>query len=115
MAPPGTKTDYRANILFILGKVQSAVNNFEQPLPVPFFPASPFFPLPPPEVLNQTACHPPDRSGRKFEVSRKNQLTPLRLFARTLFTEWGCSSVGRALEWHSRGRQFNSVHLHHKF
>ena len=26
---------------------------------------------------------------------------------------WGCSSVGRALEWHSRGRQFNSVQLHH--
>ena len=25
---------------------------------------------------------------------------------------WGCSSVGRALEWHSRGRQFNSVQLH---
>ena len=29
------------------------------------------------------------------------------------FRPWGCSSVGRALEWHSRGRQFNSVQLHH--
>ena len=28
---------------------------------------------------------------------------------------WGCSSVGRALEWHSRGRGFNSLHLHQKF
>ena len=24
----------------------------------------------------------------------------------------GCSSVGRALEWHSRGQEFNSLHLH---
>ena len=24
----------------------------------------------------------------------------------------GCSSVGRALEWHSRGQEFNSPHLH---
>jgi hypothetical protein len=28
---------------------------------------------------------------------------------------WGCSSVGRALEWHSRGRRFNSVQLHSRF
>src|SRR6185312_10273053 len=27
--------------------------------------------------------------------------------------EWGHSSVGRALEWHSRGRRFDSVWLHH--
>ena len=27
---------------------------------------------------------------------------------------WGCSSAGRALEWHSRGRQFDPVHLHQK-
>lgn len=25
---------------------------------------------------------------------------------------WGCSSFGRALEWHSRGRGFDSPHLH---
>ena len=25
---------------------------------------------------------------------------------------WGCSSVGRALEWHSRGRRFDSAWLH---
>ncbi len=25
---------------------------------------------------------------------------------------WGCSSVGRALEWHSRGRQFDPDQLH---
>ena len=27
---------------------------------------------------------------------------------------WGCSSVGRAREWHSRGRRFDSVQLHQK-
>ena len=26
--------------------------------------------------------------------------------------QWGHSSVGRALEWHSRGREFNSPWLH---
>ena len=26
---------------------------------------------------------------------------------------WGCSSAGRALEWHSRGRQFDPDQLHH--
>ena len=26
---------------------------------------------------------------------------------------WGCSSVGRALEWHSRGRRFDPDQLHH--
>ena len=26
---------------------------------------------------------------------------------------WGCSSAGRALEWHSRGRRFDPVQLHH--
>ena len=29
------------------------------------------------------------------------------------FSPWGCSSVGRALEWHSRGQEFNSLQLHH--
>ena len=30
-------------------------------------------------------------------------------------TRWGRSSVGRALEWHSRGRRFDPVRLHHWF
>lgn len=29
------------------------------------------------------------------------------------FTEWGCSSVGRALVWQTRGQGFDSPHLHH--
>ena len=28
------------------------------------------------------------------------------------YINWGCSSVGRALEWHSRGRQFDPDQLH---
>jgi|WetSurSiteA1Bulk_404760.scaffolds.fasta_scaffold02961_5 putative endonuclease len=27
-------------------------------------------------------------------------------------SSWGCSSVGRALEWHSRGRRFDPDQLH---
>ncbi len=27
---------------------------------------------------------------------------------------WGCSSVGRALAWHVRGRRFNPDQLHQK-
>ena len=27
-------------------------------------------------------------------------------------TIWGCSSLGRALEWHSRGKGFDPPHLH---
>ena len=29
-------------------------------------------------------------------------------------TIWGCSSPGRALEWHSRGKGFDPPHLHQK-
>ena len=28
---------------------------------------------------------------------------------------WGCSSAGRALEWHSRGREFDPRQLHHEY
>ena len=28
---------------------------------------------------------------------------------------WGCSSAGRALEWHSRGQRFDPAHLHQLF
>ena len=27
---------------------------------------------------------------------------------------WACSSVGRALEWHSRGQGFDSLQVHQK-
>ena len=36
------------------------------------------------------------------------------LFSARLLKSWGCSSVGRALEWHSRGQGFDSPQLHHK-
>ena len=31
----------------------------------------------------------------------------------TSICAWGCSSLGRALEWHSRGSRFDPDHLHH--
>ena len=34
--------------------------------------------------------------------------------SRTTPTTWGYSSVGRALEWHSRGQGFDSPYLHQK-
>ena len=30
-----------------------------------------------------------------------------------MYSPWGCSSLGRALEWHSRGSRFDPDHLHH--
>ena len=35
-------------------------------------------------------------------------------FWQCAFLPRGCSSVGRALEWHSRGQEFNSPQLHQK-
>ena len=32
----------------------------------------------------------------------------------TIKVLWGCSSLGRALEWHSRGSRFDPDHLHQK-
>ena len=29
-----------------------------------------------------------------------------------MYATWGCSSVGRALEWHSRGQRFDPAQLH---
>ena len=32
-----------------------------------------------------------------------------------IYATWGCSSVGRALEWHSRGQRFDPAYLHFYF
>ncbi len=32
----------------------------------------------------------------------------------SIFTVWGRSSAGRALEWHSRGQEFDPLRLHQK-
>src|SRR5208337_4957663 len=42
-------------------------------------------------------------------------LTPKILCATQVKLVWGRSSVGRALEWHSRGREFDSLRLHQFF
>ena len=62
-----------------------------------------------------------------FALTRENSLTkqanfntivivPFNLFFRNnlLLLPWGYSSVGRALEWHSRGRRFDPDYLHQK-
>ena len=44
-------------------------------------------------------------SGSTAIISKSSGTTP---------NPWGCSSLGRALEWHSRGKGFDPPHLHHK-
>lgn len=39
-------------------------------------------------------------------------LTPVGLCLINFLKGWGCSSDGRALEWHSRGRRFDPAQLH---
>ena len=41
-------------------------------------------------------------------------MTKWAVFGSIHLVRRGCSSVGRALEWHSRGREFNSPQLHQK-
>ena len=69
-------------------------------------------PQPPPEG-------PPSEELRKVQNFLKTLLTFLaavdiiiRHFE--VHGPWGCSSLGRALEWHSRGKGFDPPHLHHK-
>ena len=59
---------------------------------------------------------PPLRLGRNYSgcptvLSTGKVLTDS---ARCFYTEhtWGCSSAGRALEWHSRGQGFDPPQLH---
>ncbi len=51
----------------------------------------------------------------EFEGADREWLTPANPVAIFLSPRhsWGRSSVGRALEWHSRGRRFDPVRLHH--
>ena len=65
---------------------------------------------------SNTIPRPPrfDRS-RRCDRHRTPQLTHTRPFATTTRPSWGRSSVGRALEWHSRGRRFDPDRLHQAF
>ena len=49
----------------------------------------------------------------RFFKLRKTFDKKLRQCYYFLAFTWGCSSVGRALDLHSRGPRFESVHLHH--
>ena len=46
----------------------------------------------------------------KSYIENKNSIK----FSKFIEDIWGRSSVGRALEWHSRGRQFDPDRLHIK-
>ena len=46
---------------------------------------------------------------------RENILTHHFVFAIKGLLEWGCSSVGRALDWQSRGQRFDPAQLHQTF
>jgi hypothetical protein len=50
--------------------------------------------------------------GRGLSMEGKLNLTTYFALC-YLKSSWGCSSAGRALEWHSRGRRFDPVQLHH--
>ena len=61
------------------------------------------------------------KEGRPFAVVGRWKKTFLIFFVdrgaafwQCAFLPRGCSSVGRALEWHSRGQEFNSPQLHQK-
>ena len=49
------------------------------------------------------------KSAKKRDNCNKTEIIPL--FSTII---WGCSSPGRALEWHSRGKGFDPPHLHQK-
>ena len=55
-----------------------------------------------------------------FFIVKKLNVFCYKMFDKTEFFSyngiakflWGCSSTGRALEWHSRGKGFDPPHLH---
>ena len=54
------------------------------------------------------ACEKPSRRDRAVKHSLQSGSPAIACATRR-----GCSSVGRALEWHSRGRRFDPAQLHH--
>ncbi len=67
--------------------------------------------------------HPPKNCSvivQSFqEILRRTDLSIIRkcfilLCNKGSFTIWGCSSVGRAREWHSRGQGFDPPQLHYR-
>ena len=56
---------------------------------------------------------------RDFPLPQQNNVPPAHLAISAVSPcynmpcPWGYSSVGRALEWHSRGQGFDSPYLHH--
>ena len=57
------------------------------------------------------------RRGAKSQAKNCWQAINARVKGAAQFRKsyWGCSSAGRALEWHSRGQRFDPAHLHQWF
>ncbi len=70
-----------------------------------------------PSGLQPRARHAPHASHKSGQSARSahNPVDNPRGFGQEPTSAWGCSSVGRALEWHSRGQEFNSPQLHQNF
>ena len=52
---------------------------------------------------------------KRFRRNPKNQLTSRGVLCYNInVVTRGCSSLGRALEWHSRGSRFDPDHLHQR-
>ena len=51
---------------------------------------------------------------RQAERQKKRLTAPSLFGSKKVLLMWGCSSVGRALEWHSRGQRFDPAQLHHR-
>ena len=52
---------------------------------------------------------------KRFRRNPKNQLTSCGVLCYNIIVVTrGCSSLGRALEWHSRGSRFDPDHLHQR-
>ena len=66
--------------------------------------------LPPRALAGSSIRMLPGRSGACTIATAAVRLLPPR--RPVTYPAWGCSSTGRALEWHSRGRGFESHQLH---
>lgn len=72
--------------------------------------------MPQPPLFRRPISHKSNKECRFQNFSRQvaRILLQFTKFCATIITLWGHSSVGRALEWHSRGKGFDPPHLHQK-
>lgn len=60
-------------------------------------------------------AHRFDENTKAFEKKFEKIIDEMKKFASVFeILFWGCSSVGRAPQWHCGGRRFEPDHLHQK-